>query len=102
MEGRFRSVMMKPQDNVAVALTKIPTGVAVEVTCREIKRTIEMVETIDFGHKFAVQRIERGEDIIKYGEVIGMATREILPGAHVHIHNLEGKRGRGDKIDHTG
>ncbi|MDQ6598863.1 SAF domain-containing protein [Bacillus salipaludis] len=40
-----------------------------------------------------------GEDILKYGEVIGLATTDIEPGEHVHIHNLEGKRGRGDKVE---
>ena len=34
----------------------------------------------------------------KYGEVIGAATRDIRVGEHVHVHNVEGKRGRGDRV----
>jgi altronate dehydratase small subunit len=41
--------------------------------------------------------MQHGDSIIKYGEVIGVATREIAPGQHVHVHNLESRRGRGDK-----
>ncbi|MDF2680152.1 MAG: hypothetical protein K0R47_1342 [Brevibacillus sp.] len=98
MAGTYKTVMMKPQDKVAVALEVIPAGVAVTVACED--RTIEVMlhDPIDFGHKFAVVAIGQGEDILKYGEVIGVATQEIKPGEHVHIHNLEGKRGRGDRI----
>jgi len=64
--------------------------------CQEQQYTVELKEAIAFGHKFAVVPIRKGEDILKYGEVIGAASRDIQPGEHVHVHNLEGKRGRGD------
>ena len=35
--------------------------------------------------------------IVKYGEIIGRATQDIAVGQHVHVHNLESCRGRGDK-----
>jgi altronate dehydratase small subunit len=35
--------------------------------------------------------------VIKYGETIGLATSDISPGEHVHVHNVEGQRGRGDR-----
>lgn len=94
----YKTVMMKPQDKVAVALEKIPAGTVVQVTCQNRSFTVELKEDIEFGHKFAVVSIPSGEDILKYGEVIGVAIRDIVPGDHVHVHNLEGKRGRGDKI----
>ena len=33
---------------------------------------------------------------MKYGEEIGMASSDIQKGEHVHIHNLESMRARGD------
>ncbi len=33
-------------------------------------------------------RLLPGEPVIRYGNVIGFATRPILPGDHVHVHNL--------------
>jgi altronate dehydratase small subunit len=90
--------MMKPQDKVAVALETIPAGATVTVTCEDRIMEITLHDSIEFGHKFAVAAIGLGEDILKYGEVIGVATQAIRPGEHVHIHNLEGKRGRGDRI----
>jgi altronate dehydratase small subunit len=59
--------------------------------------TILVTEKIPFGHKFALRLIKKGEKITKYGETIGLATKEIQTGQHVHVHNLESRRGRGDK-----
>ncbi len=34
--------------------------------------------------------------MLKYGQVIGRATADIAVGEHVHVHNIESTRGRGD------
>ena len=94
----FKTVMMKPIDKVAMALEPIPSGKEVEVTCQGKTFKVTLLDDIQFGHKFAVVPIEQSEDIIKYGEVIGRAVRSIKAGEHVHVHNLEGTRGRGDKV----
>ncbi len=41
------------------------------------------------GHKFAVMPINEGDAIQKYGQIIGFAARNIAPGEHVHVHNVE-------------
>ena len=51
---------------------------------------------VPYGHKIAAQAIEKGEKIVKYGEVIGVATTDIRRGEYVHVHNLDALRGRGD------
>ncbi len=45
------------------------------------------------GHKFAVEDIPQGEDIIKYGFPIGIATAEIKSGEKVHTNNMKTKLG---------
>ena len=35
---------------------------------------------------------------VKYGESIGVASSDIQEGQLVHVHNLEGARGRGDLV----
>lgn len=97
-EPVFNAIMIKTVDNVATALSEIPSGIRMELSCQGQIFTVEMADNIEFGHKFAVKPIANGHDIIKYGEVIGVAIRDINPGQHVHVHNLEGKRGRGDRI----
>ena len=54
-------------------------------------------EAIASGHKIALTRISIGEAVLKYGSPIGTATMDIEPGAHVHVHNVESGRGRGDR-----
>ncbi len=40
------------------------------------------------GHKYAVCRINKGENVIKYGFPIGYALTDIEKGEHIHTHNL--------------
>ncbi|MDR1048922.1 MAG: UxaA family hydrolase, partial [Synergistaceae bacterium] len=54
------------------------------------------VTAVPAGHKIALRDLRRGENVLKYGSVIGAASEDIPRGAHVHVHNLEGLRGRGD------
>src|SRR5262249_50878774 len=46
-------------------------------------------ETIARGHKMATRAIEGGEPVRKLGQVIGVATKPIAPGQHIHVHNVE-------------
>lgn len=81
-----------PRDNVAVALADLPAGSTVQVA----DETVTVQDAIPFGHKLALARIPPGAPVIKYGEQIGLASRPIVPGEHVHVHNVESTRGRGD------
>lgn len=44
---------------------------------------------LDNGHKYAVRDIQKGEQIIKYGFPIGVATERIGKGKQVHSNNLK-------------
>ena len=55
---------------------------------------VTVLDNIPIYHKMAVKAISKGENIIKYGELIGIAACDIKPGQHVHVHNVaEPKRG---------
>jgi altronate dehydratase small subunit len=98
MNNNYKAVLIKPADNVATALESIPENAIVTITCQEKKISIRVQKEIEFGHKFAITPIQKGAEIVKYGEVIGRAIHDIEQGAHVHIHNIEGVRGRGDQV----
>ena len=67
-------------DNVGVALCPLQKGQQTgEVTA---------LDAVPSGHKIALQAIRVGEAVVKYGYPIGVATQEILPGQHVHSHNM--------------
>lgn len=59
--------------------------------------TVTATGDVPYGHKVALKRIAKGETVYKYGLSIGSALVDIQPGDHVHVHNIESNRGRGDK-----
>jgi len=89
-------IVINPKDNVCVALKDLEKGMPLQVEVGSNKLEITSLNPILFGHKIALRNITKGEDVIKYGEVIGRATRDIEIGEHVHVHNVESQRGRGD------
>jgi len=91
-----RALLMHPQDNVATAVEEIAPGEEVRIPAGKESRTLTAVEAIPFGFKIALADIPKDGLIVKYGETIGRAGREIAKGTLVHIHNLEGTRARGD------
>ena len=68
------------QDNVMVALRAITGGTVVD--------GVTVAGDVPAGHKIATRPIPAGQTVLKYGYPIGVATRDIAPGEHVHSHNL--------------
>ena len=91
----MKLLQIHPDDNVAVALEDIQAGEELQLD----DQTVTAFENIARGHKVALRDIHVDEDIIKYGESLGEATKEIVAGDYVHVHNLDSKRGRGDWED---
>ncbi|MGE5256183.1 MAG: UxaA family hydrolase [Hyphomicrobiales bacterium] len=93
---RRDAIVIKKQDNVATAIRDIAAGKTAMVGVEDEGMIIRVGQDIPFGHKLALRHIHTGEDILKYGTVIGRATSDIQPGDHVHVHNVESTRARGD------
>ena len=85
-------LVISDRDNVATALQALQPGQVVEIGTA----TVTVTEAIAPGHKIALRAIAIGEPVIKYGSPIGLASSDIAPGAHVHVHNVASTRGRGD------
>ena len=90
-DGEFKRPMialLSAGDNVAVALVPIQKGDIVENSGKKI----EAMNDIDFGHKIALRDIKKDDNVIKYGEIIGVAKENIMAGSHVHVHNVKSLR----------
>lgn len=94
---KAQAVLMHPADNTATAVELVEAGSEIVMTAGGELKKVYVCERIGFGHKFAIAEIPKGSRIVKYGETIGIATQDIKPGQHVHVHNLESGRGRGDR-----
>ena len=74
-----RTLRLNENDNVIVAVDGLPPASVVDgiaVTGRVLR-----------GHKMAVAKIAKGEPVRKFGQIIGFASEDIVPGDHVHTHN---------------
>jgi altronate dehydratase len=78
-------IVINPADNVAVALVDIAKG---ERILLPDGLEFDAVEGIPFSHKIALRDLAAGEQIVKYGEIIGRVKDDVAKGEWVHIHNL--------------
>lgn len=91
-----KAVLINNKDNVVTVTEDVQTGQVIFFLASKQEKQIIAQGNIPFGHKIAICKIVSGQDIIKYGEIIGRATQDIEIGQHVHVHNVEALRGRGD------
>ncbi|GAA3790131.1 altronate dehydratase family protein [Sphaerisporangium flaviroseum] len=77
-------VPLEGVDDVGLAREHLGRGTLVRVA----DGVVAAVDDIPEGHKVAVRAVAKDAAVRKYGEVIGIALRDIPPGAHVHTHNL--------------
>lgn len=76
-------IQLHNSDNVVVATTDLETDTALGLN------NIVVKDAVPRSHKIASQHIAAGAGIIKYGQTIAYASREINAGEHVHTHNVE-------------
>lgn len=94
----LRAMVIDPKDNVANLIGPGKKGEKVSCTVegKAGTTTVELLDDIPSNHKLAFADIKAGETIVKYGLSIGKASKAIRRGQHVHAHNIESNRGRGD------
>lgn len=98
-KGAYNALIMHENDNVATAIKDLEAGDIAIAKGESGTFEVKVLKKIPFGHKFALKDIPAGSAVTKYGETIGLASQDIRKGDHVHVHNVEGTRGRGDKVD---
>jgi altronate dehydratase small subunit len=95
-ETETKFILLDQKDNTVTALIDLDQGEVLTVDAETGTHPVSLGQKIPYAHKFARTFISKGADVIKYGEVIGVASTDIQPGDHVHVHNVESKRARGD------
>jgi altronate hydrolase len=77
--GEPRTLHLNPKDSLVVAVDAIGEG--------QTARSVVARARIPRGHKMATAPIARGAPVLKFGQIIGFATEDISPGAHIHMQN---------------
>ncbi|MFK7890059.1 MAG: UxaA family hydrolase [Granulosicoccus sp.] len=88
LDGRQASAQpalrLAASDNVAVALRTLKPGETVSID----KVSVQVSERVMKGHKIALCDLTSGSRVVKYSQLIGLASQNIAAGEHVHTHNL--------------
>ena len=78
----FNIIKLNEKDNIGIATMDIPKNV-------DTNLNITSKDSIPYGHKISLKKINKGEYVYRYGQIIGITQCEIDIGKHVHSHNLE-------------
>lgn len=88
------AIQITEKDQVATATVDLFPDDSVIVTGSHQSVTLKVLEEVPAGHKIAIKNIHKGDKIYKYGEAIGVATKDIVAGGWVHVHNCWGTKAR--------
>jgi altronate dehydratase len=82
----FREVgrLPAPGDNVAMATRRLEAGTRVSYSNSDF----EIPHTVLEGHRFAVEPIAEGEDLLSWGLRFGRAARDIAPGDYARNEKI--------------
>lgn len=75
-------IRIHAQDNVVIARQQLLGGTVLG------QEGVTVSGLVPPGHKVATCAIAKGQAVRRYDQIIGMATRDIAAGEHVHTHNL--------------
>lgn len=73
-----RYIRIKENDNVAVIATDNGLSAGTQLECG-----LTLLEDIPQGHKVALTDIKQGENVVRYGVVIGIALKDVPKGSWV-------------------
>jgi altronate dehydratase small subunit len=88
----INALIIDEKDSVVVAIEPITKGTEVNYKFKDQMKTITAVDDIQIYHKIAIEDIKTDEPVVKYGQHIGIAKKDIKVGEHVHIHNVKSRR----------
>ena len=89
-----KAIQIHQDDNVATVPIEVQASEEVEILSPQGEVLLKTApgEKIPNGHKLALSALDQGARIVKYGQVIGVASRPIAQGDWVHTHNVESDR----------
>lgn len=82
-------IFIDPRDSVVTLSGAVKPGDIVVYNDGGVQKEQAAAQEIDIYHKMAVKHVDKGGRVVKYGELIGIASADIEPGQHVHTHNVE-------------
>lgn len=83
MSNVSKTIILHPNDDVAIARVPIPAGYVIE------EKNVTVLSDIKEGHKIALHDIAPDQPLKRYNQIIGYSSCPIKAGEHVHLQNLK-------------
>lgn len=85
----IQAFIIHKEDNVAIVAESVRAGQEVGYVLDGETVVLTAKDDIPIYHKIASREIAKGQKVLKYGEEIGIASKDIPKGSHVHTHNVD-------------
>ena len=79
----MRAVKISEKDNVAVVVAPVKAGEIIDGT--EIRALCDIPQ----GHKIALRNLKKGDQVIRYGVILGFMTEDLKAGGWINENNIE-------------
>lgn len=86
--GMINAILLDEKDNVVTCVKEVQAGEEITYRSSDGLKTLKTEEPIPYCHKVALTALSVGDEVIKYGEMIGKATAAIAKGCHVNENNI--------------
>lgn len=84
----INALLIDDVDNVVTCVAEVPAGSEVVYRKGGDILTLKAEETIPYCHKIALKDLAEGDEVIKYGEMIGRTLEPIAKGYRVWDKNI--------------
>lgn len=84
----IQALLMDEKDNVVTCVKEVKAGEEVVYRKGEDYFSVKAEEDIPFCHKIALIDFEEGDEVLKYGELIGKTTCAVKKGHWISHENI--------------
>lgn len=84
----INAILLDEKDNVVTCVREIKAGEEVSYLTGEGRASLTAREDIPYCHKLALTDLTEGDQVIKYGEMIGRLSQPVAAGCWINENNL--------------
>lgn len=84
----INAILLDEKDNVVTCVKEVKAGEEVCYRTETGEMTLCAKEDIPYCHKVALRDLREGDRVIKYGEMLGLLSRDVAAGCWVNETNL--------------
>ncbi len=77
----IRLIQIDPRDNVAIVTENVKKGTELE--------GVVLLQDIPQGHKVALTKLQKGEEVVRYGVTLGYLLEDVTQGSWINEHMLQ-------------